>query len=113
MFNLFKTSRHSGGVLAAGLALLLAGAVLPSAAAATVALSPYHAPPWLISPGRPLTLAYVLLGESVTGTLYVRNSEQKSFTRLPLTRGPYCPGDPADGAAMRRDKVCGQALLGR
>src|SRR5437870_1776529 len=67
MFNLFKTSRHSGGVLAAGLALLLAGAVLPSAAAATVALSPYHAPPWLISPGRPLTLAYALLGESVTG----------------------------------------------
>ena len=113
MFNAFRTSRPSCRVIVAGLSLLLAGAVLQPAAAAPVPLSPYHAPPWLVAPGRPLTLAYALLDGSVTGTVYVRNSLQQSFTPLPLARGPYCPGDPADAAAMRRDKVCGQALLGR
>src|SRR3989442_6090193 len=105
MFNAFRTSRPSCRVIVAGLSLLLAGAVLQPAAAAPVPLSPYHAPPWLVAPGRPLTLAYALLDGSVTGTVYVRNSLQESFTRLPLARGPYCPGDPADAAAMRRDKV--------
>jgi len=102
-----------GAVLGAGLALLLAGAILRPAAAAPVKLSPYHEPPWLIMRGQQVTLAYALLDRSATGALYMRNSLQRGFTRLPLVRGPYCPGDPVDAAAMRRDKVCGDALLAR
>ena len=73
--------------------------------------SPYHEPPWLIQRGKPITLAYALLDRSDKGTLYVRNSLQESYTRLSLTRGAYCPGDPVDAAAMRRDRVYGDALV--
>ena len=105
--------RRSGGVLVACLALLLASTIVRPVAAAPVELSRYHGPPWLVERGRPVTLAYALLDSSVTGALYVRNSLQRSFTRLPLVRGPYCPGDPVDAAAMRRDRVCGDALVAR
>ena len=98
-------------LLVAILALSLSGALSRPAAAAPVPLKPFHEPSWLVAPGRPVTLAYALLDSSVTGTLYVRNSLQRSFMRLPLVQGAYCPGDPADAAVMRRDKVCGTALL--
>ena len=101
-------------VILAGLASLSAVAAFGSAAATTpIKLSPYHEPPWLIGRGRPVTLAYALLDSSVKGTLYVRSNLQRSYTRLTLARGTYCPGDPVDAAAMRRDKVCGSALLAR
>jgi hypothetical protein len=99
------------GLLVAVLTVLLAGALSRPAAASSVPLRPFHEPPWLVAPGGPVTLAYALLDGSVTGTVYVRNSLQRSFTGLPLVQGPYCPGDPADAAAMRRDKVCGTALV--
>ncbi len=83
-----------------------------SAAAAPAPLTAYFEPPLLLAHGRQVTLGYALLPRSARGTLFVRNSLQRSYTRLPLTRGAYCPGDPADAAAMRRDKVCGTALLG-
>jgi hypothetical protein len=98
-------------VLLAGLAAIACVGTAPSTAAGSVRLSPYHEPPWLIQPGKPVTLAYALVDRSVKGTLYVRNSLRGSYTRLSLTRGTYCPGDPVDAAAMRRDKVCGDALL--
>jgi hypothetical protein len=104
--------RHSVGLIGAVLALILTGAARP-AVGAPVALRPFHEPPWLLAPGRPVTLAYALLDRSVTGTVYVRNSLQRDFTRLPLAQGPYCPGDPVDAAAMRREKVCGTALVAR
>jgi hypothetical protein len=100
-------------VLVACVASMLAIGTAASPAAGPVRLSPYHEPPWLIGRGRPVTLAYALLDSSVKGTLYVRSSAQRSFTRIALTRGPYCPGDPVDAAAMRRDKLCGDALVGR
>ncbi|HVD87379.1 MAG TPA: hypothetical protein VNB91_00620 [Jatrophihabitantaceae bacterium] len=98
-------------LLLAGLAAIAGAATAPSTAAGPVKLSPYHEPPWLIQRGKPVTLAYALLDGSVKGTLYVRNSRGGSYTRLSLTRGAYCPGDPVDAAAMRRDKVCGDALV--
>ena len=93
------------------LAALLGGGT--SAAAAPTGLAPYHEPPWLIERGSSPTLAYALLPGSATGTLYVRSNLQRGYTRIALRRGTYCPGDPADAAAMRRDKVCGSALLAR
>lgn len=84
-----------------------------SAKAAPAPLSAYHEPPLLVARGQQVTLAYALLPGSARGTLFVRNSLRQAYTRLPLTRGVYCPGDPVDAAAMRRDKVCGTALLGR
>ena len=105
MSRLFRTV-----VCVAGVASLLAGA---TAAAVPVKLSPYHQPPWLIRRGEPVTLAYALLNSSVTGMVYVRSNLQRSFTPVSLVRGAYCPGDPADAAAMRRDKVCGEALVAR
>lgn len=84
-----------------------------SAAAAGGALAPYHEPPLLLQRGRTVTLAYALLPGSARGSVFVRNSRQQSYTRLPLTRATYCPGDPADAKAMRRDKVCGAALAAR
>jgi hypothetical protein len=98
-------------LLLAGLAAIAGAGTAPSTAAGLVKLSPYHEPPWLIQRGKPVTLAYALLDGSVKGTLYVRNSLQANYTRLTLTRGAYCPGDPVDAAAMRRDKVCGDALV--
>jgi hypothetical protein len=83
------------------------------AAAAPAPLVAYHEPPFLVSRGQTVTLAYALLPGSVRGTLFVRNAAQRSYTRVPLKRGAYCPGDPADATAMRRDKVCGAALIGR
>jgi hypothetical protein len=82
-----------------------------SAAAAPTALVAYHEPPLLLSAGRQVTLAYALLPGSARGDLFVRNNLQRSYTRLPLSHGTYCPGDPADAPAMRRDKVCGAGLL--
>ena len=106
MSRLFKTV-----LLLAGLATIAGAGTAPSTAAGLVKLSPYHEPPWLVQRGEPVTLAYALLDGSVKGTLYVRNSLQGSYTRLSLTRGAYCPGDPVDAAAMRRDKVCSDALV--
>ena len=106
MSRLFRTV-----LLLAGLAAIAGAGTAPSTAAGLVKLSPYHEPPWLIQRGKPVTLAYALLDGSVKGTLYVRNSLQANYTRLTLTRGAYCPGDPVDAAAMRRDKVCGDALV--
>ena len=106
MFRLFGTV-----VLLAGLVSTIGAGTAPSTAAGPVKLSPYHEPPWLIARGRPVTLAYALVNGSVKGTLYVRTSTRGSYSRLTLTRGAYCPGDPVDAAAMRRDKVCGDALL--
>jgi hypothetical protein len=83
-----------------------------SAAAGARALAPYHEPPLLLQHGRAVALAYALLPGSVRGSVFVRNSQQQTYSRLPLTRATYCPGDPADAAAMRRDKVCGEALVG-
>jgi hypothetical protein len=83
-----------------------------SAIAAPAPLSTYHEPPLLLARGRAVTLAYALLPSSARGSLFVRNAFQRTYTRLPLRRGTYCPGDPADAAAMRRDQVCGTALLG-
>jgi hypothetical protein len=94
-------------------AILLALVVGPSAGAAPGAIRPYHHPPWLVAPGRALTLGYALLDPSVTGTLYVRSDLRPGFTRLPLRPGPYCPGDPADAATVRREKLCGTALVAR
>jgi hypothetical protein len=102
--------RRSLAVPAALLALA-AGAAGHPAAAMSAAPAPYHQPPWLVAPGRPVTLAYALLDPSVTGAVYVRNELRRTFTRLTLTPGPYCPGDPVDAATMRREKVCGTALL--
>ena len=84
-----------------------------SAGAAPAGLAPYHEPPWLVTRGASPTLAYALLPPSATGTAYVRSGLRGGFTRIALRRGTYCPGDPADAAAMRRDKVCGSALLAR
>jgi hypothetical protein len=98
-------------VLLAGLVSIVGAGTAPSTAAGRVKLSPYHEPPWLIRRGRPVTLAYALVNGSVKGTVYVRSGLRGSYTRLTLTRGAYCPGDPVDAAAMRRDKVCGDALL--
>lgn len=84
-----------------------------SAAAAPSGLAPYHEPPWLVARGSSPTLAYALLPASATGTVYVRGDLRHSYTQIALRRGTYCPGDPADAAAMRRDKVCGSALLAR
>ena len=106
MSRLFKTF-----LLLAGLAAIAGAGTAPSTAAGRVRLSPYHEPPWLIQRGKPVTLAYALLDRSVKGTLYVRNSLRGSYTPLSLARGAYCPGDPIDAAAMRRDKVCGDALV--
>jgi hypothetical protein len=92
-------------LLLVGLAAIAGAGTAPSTAAGPVRLSPYHEPPWLIQRGKPVTLAYALLDRSVKGTLYVRNSLRGNYTRLSLTRGAYCPGDPIDAAAMRRDKV--------
>jgi hypothetical protein len=83
-----------------------------SAAAGARALAPYHEPPLLLQRGRAVALAYALLPGSARGSVFVRNSQQRTYTRLPLTPATYCPGDPADAAAMRRDKVCGEALVG-
>jgi hypothetical protein len=110
MIALFRPALRGAAVLA-GLTVLAAGAV--SAAGAATALKPYHEPPWLLQPHRPVGLAYALLPAGVTGSVYVRNDTRRTFTRLPLVEGPYCPGDPADAAAMRRDKVCGTALVAR
>jgi hypothetical protein len=85
----------------------------PSAAAAPAGLAPYHEPPWLVSRGTSPTLAYALLPASASGTLYVRSDLRQGYTPIALRRGTYCPGDPADANAMRRDKVCGSALLAR
>lgn len=98
-------------VLAGFLALVVAVSLVGSAGAASTPLSPYHEPPWLVVRGQPLTLAYALVDKSVRGTAYVRNDLQKTFLRVPLTWGRYCPGDPVDAPAMQRDKVCGDALL--
>ena len=106
MSRLFRTV-----LLLAGLAAIAGAGTALSTAAGLVKLSPYHEPPWPIQRGKPVTLAYALLDGSVKGTLYVRNSLQANYTRLTLTRGAYCPGDPVDAAAMRRDKVCGDALV--
>jgi hypothetical protein len=97
------------------LVIMLASLLTPgmSASAAPSSLSPYHEPPLLLAQGQEVTLAYALLPGSARGTLFVRNALQRSYTHVRLTRGTYCPGDPADAAAMRRDKVCGSALLGR
>ena len=110
MFRLFEPGRGGIGLLA-GLLLLAAGAL--SAAAAPPNLSAYHQPPWLVTPGRQLAISYGLLPNGVTGTLYVRNDLERSFTRLRLAPGTYCPGDPVDAATMRRDKLCGKALVGQ
>ena len=75
-----------------------------SAAAGARALAPYHEPPLLLQRGRAVALAYALLPGSARGSVFVRNSQQRTYTRLPLTPATYCPGDPADAAAMRRDK---------
>jgi hypothetical protein len=80
-------------------------------AAAPTRLTAYHEPPLLLTRGQTVTLAYALLPGSARGTLFVRSSQQQPYVRLPLRHGTYCPGDPADAAAMRRDKVCGAALV--
>ena len=98
-------------LLPAVLAAIAGAGTAPSKAAGPVGLSPYHEPPWLIQRGKPVTLAYALLNSSTRGTLYVRNNLRRSYTRLSLTRGAYCPGDAIDAAAMQRDKVCGDALV--
>src|SRR2546428_806411 len=108
VFRLFGTV-----MLLAGLVSMIGAGTAPSTAAGPVKLSPYHEPPWLIPRGRPVTLAYALVNGSVKGTLYVSSSTHGTYSRLTLTRGAYCPGDPSDAAAMRRDKVCGDALLAR
>lgn len=105
-------SRCSRSMLLGTMLAALLGSVWPAAAAPT-ALAPYHEPPVLVPRGRQVTVAYALLPGSARGTLFVRNNLQQSYTRLPLSHGTYCPGDPADAAAMRRDKVCGAALLAR
>jgi hypothetical protein len=105
MFRQFRTTLL-GLVLAA---VLGSG----SAAAAPAPLTAYHEPPLLLTRGEGVTLAYALLPGSARGSLFVRNSRQRGYTRLPLEVGTYCPGDPADAAAMRRDKVCGAALVAR
>jgi hypothetical protein len=96
-------------------AILLASALLLAAAAAggPPRLAPYHQPPWLITGRTAVSLAYALLPRGATGTVYVRTDRQSRFTPLALRPGPYCPGDPADAAAMRKDKVCGRALVAR
>src|SRR4029450_12204266 len=75
----------------AALMALAAGAAGHPAAAMSAAPAPYHQPPWLGAPGRAVTLAYALLDPSVTGAVYVRNELRRTFTRLTLTPGPYCP----------------------
>jgi hypothetical protein len=110
MFRLLESGRSSIGLLA-GLSLFVAGAL--SAAAAPPNLSAYHQPPWLVTPGRQLAISYGLLPDGATGTLYVRNDLERSFTQLHLVPGTYCPGDPVDAAALRRDKLCGKALVGQ
>jgi hypothetical protein len=95
--------------------LLLAASLVftASAAAAPGGLAPYHEPPWLVSRGTSPTIAYALLPSTATGTLYVRDDLRRGYRRIALRPGTYCPGDPADAAAMRRDKVCGAGLLAR
>jgi hypothetical protein len=103
--------RHFRSTLLGVMLVSLVGSSL--AAAAPGRLTAYHEPPLLLTRGKAVTLAYALLPGSARGTLFVRSSGQQAYTRLPLTRGTYCPGDPADAAAMRRDKVCGAALVAR
>jgi hypothetical protein len=91
----------------------LLGVGTSAATAAPARLAPYHEPPWLVQRGSSPVLAYALLPASATGTLYVRSNLQRSYTRLALVRGTYCPGDPADAGAMRHDQVCGAALQAR
>jgi hypothetical protein len=73
--------------LAAG---LVAGSImLQAAAAAPVGWSPSHEAPWLVVRGQPVILAYGFHGSSRfprAGAIYVRNSLQRSFTRLPLVK---------------------------
>ncbi len=107
MFALFKLGARAAVLV--GLSLFAASTL--AAAPAAPKLAPYHQPPWLVQPGRQVTLAYALLPAGVTGTVYVRNDQERTFTPLPLVHGTYCPGDPTDVAAMRRDKVCGDALV--
>jgi hypothetical protein len=74
-------------LLPAGLALLLAGAVLQPAAAAGERWSAHHEIPWLVVRGQPLTLSYGIDGthkDPIRGVLYVRNSRQRDFTQIPL-----------------------------
>jgi hypothetical protein len=103
--------RHFRSTLLGVMLISLLGSGSSTAASAT--LRAYHEPPFLLARGQAVTLAYALLPGSAGGTLFVRSSEHQAYTRLPLRHGTYCPGDPADAAAMRRDKVCGDALMAR
>jgi hypothetical protein len=95
--------------------ILLAPALLLAAAAAAgpPKLAPYHEPPWLVARGTAVSLAYALLPGGATGKVYVRADRRSAYTPLALRPGTHCPGDPADAAAMRKDKLCGTALVAR
>jgi hypothetical protein len=80
MFGLFAFGCRAAVI--AGLSLLAASTL--AAAAARPTLAPYHQPPWLVQPGRPVSLAYALLPGGVTGTVYVRYDHQGRFTPLAL-----------------------------
>jgi hypothetical protein len=54
-----------------------------------------------------------LIGGSVTGHVFVRDDRAQRYLRLQLHRGLSCPGDSVDAAAMRRDALCGDALVAR
>lgn len=75
--------------LALSVALVAGSIMLHTAVAAGVGWSPSHEPPWLVMRGQPVTLAYGFHGNSrfpQTGAIYVHNSSQRSFTRLPLVK---------------------------
>jgi hypothetical protein len=77
-------------VVLAGLIVLVAGAVLQPAAAAGPGWIAHHETPWLAVRGQPLALPYEIDGRGrpyagpISGAVYVRNSEQRSYTRVPL-----------------------------
>ncbi len=75
--------------LALSVALVAGSIMLHTATAARVGWSPSHEPPWLVMRGQAVTLAYGFHGNSrfpQTGAIYVRNSLQRSFTRLALVK---------------------------
>jgi hypothetical protein len=81
MFGLFRISAL------VGLVALLAGSVVKPATPATAAWSPervYHQPPWVLTQREPVTLAYGFVDRGIA--VYARNSLERRYTRLPLTR---------------------------
>jgi hypothetical protein len=81
MFGLFRISAL------AGLVALLAGSVVTPATSAPMAWSPervYHQPPWVLTQGEPVTLAYGFVDRGIA--VYARNNLEQRYTRVPLVR---------------------------